>query len=247
MGELIRLDRFLAGCGTGSRKHATGVIREGRVRVNGEVIADPGHKISEDAEVTLDDKALIYERYSYYMLNKPKGCVSAVKDNLSDTVVSLLTGVNTNGLFPVGRLDKDTEGLLIITNDGDLCHAIISPKRHVNKVYRVICDKPLPKDAAKVFEKGVDIGDETPCLPAILKDTGKSEGKPSYEVTVTEGRFHQVKRMFYSLGSTVTDLKRISVGGVDLDPELKVGEFRALTHEELECLKGNVSGNAGEQ
>ena len=237
MGEMIRLDRFLAGCGTGSRKHAVTLIKAGRVSVDDTIISDPGHKVIEDACVKLDGKKLIYERYSYYMLNKPAGCVSAVKDRLSDTVLSFLTGVNTNGLFPVGRLDKDTEGLLIITNDGELCHDIISPRRHVEKVYYVICDKPLPGNAASKFKKGIDIGDDVPCLPAKLKKSGEAEGRPAYELTITEGRFHQVKRMFMSFDSSVVYLKRISVGGVKLDETLDPGMFRPLTHDEIVTLK----------
>ncbi|MCR5357316.1 MAG: rRNA pseudouridine synthase [Lachnospiraceae bacterium] len=238
---MIRLDRFLAGCGTGSRKHAVSLIKAGRVSVNGTVIHDPGHKINEDAAVCLDDEALIYERYSYYMLNKPAGCVSAVKDRLSDTVLSYLTGVNHDGLFPVGRLDKDTEGLLIITNDGELCHRIISPKKHVDKVYYVICDKALPKGAAAQFKKGLDIGDDVPCLPAKLKSAGAKDGKSSYELTITEGRFHQVKRMIMAMGRSVVYLKRINIGGVKLDDSLSPGQFRALTHDEIVTLK-NAAG-----
>jgi 16S rRNA pseudouridine516 synthase len=171
------------------------------------------------------------------MLNKPAGCVSAVKDRISDTVMSYLKGVNCRDLFPVGRLDKDTEGLLLITNDGDLCHALTSPKRHVNKTYYVLVDKRLPRGARARFEEGLDIGDEQPCLPAFVKSKGSVDDDFAYEITITEGRFHQVKRMFLVFGCKVVALKRISEGGLKLDRKLKAGEFRPLTEEEVKILK----------
>ena len=173
------------------------------------------------------------------MLNKPQGCVSAVKDGLSDTVISYLKGVRTEGLFPVGRLDKDTEGLLLITNDGQLCHELISPKKHVEKTYYTVVDKELPEIAFEAFEKGLYIGEEKPCLPAKLKKAQVIEPYEGYgyELTITEGRFHQVKRMFYAYESRVIYLKRISEGGVKLDEELAPGDFRRLTDDELKQLK----------
>lgn len=237
MSEMLRLDRFLSECGTGSRKQAVSIIKNGRVSVDGSIVNEPGTKISEDAVVLLDGNKLNYSKFSYYMLNKPKGCVSAVKDRLSDTVLECLKGINSRGLFPVGRLDKDTEGFLLITNDGELCHALISPSRHVKKTYYVICDKKLPRNARSLFRKGIDIGDETLCLPAELKTLKAVDEGAAYELTLTEGRFHQVKRMFYSLGSRVLYLKRISINGLKLDPKLSEGEFRALTAEEIDLLK----------
>ena len=237
MSEVLRLDRFISECGEGSRKQAVSIIKAGRVKVNGVTVTEPGLKISTDVPVTLDDRMLKYSRYSYYMLNKPQGCVSAVKDHISDTVMSYLKGVNAKGLFPVGRLDKDTEGLLLITNDGDLCHALTSPKRHVNKTYYVLTDRRLPRGARAKIEAGLDIGDETPCLPASLKSKGSVEDEYAYELTITEGRFHQVKRMFLVFGCKVTYLKRVSEGGVKLDKKLKPGDFRPLTEDELKTLK----------
>lgn len=237
MSEMLRLDRFLSECGTGSRKQAVSIIKSGRVCVNGETVDAPGQKISEDSEVTLDGNRLKYEKYVYYMLNKPAGFVSAVKDKLSDTVLACLKDVHTRGLFPVGRLDKDTEGLMLITNDGDLCHLLISPAKNVEKTYYVISDRELDKDAADLFAKGIDIGDESPCLPAVLKKLKPAKEGPAYELTITEGRFHQVKRMFYTAGAKVVYLKRISIGGISLDPSLGQGEYRALNPEELCVLK----------
>ncbi len=241
MSEMLRLDRYLAECGVGSRKQAVSVIKSGRVSVNGCVVNEPGLKISEDEKVAVDGTLLKYDKYSYYMLNKPKGCVSAVKDNLSDTVLQFLKGVNTRGLFPVGRLDKDTEGFLLITNDGELCHGLISPGRHVEKTYYVVCDKSLPRNARTLFKNGIDIGDDSICLPARIKSQGRVKEGMSYELTITEGRFHQVKRMFYALGCKVLYLKRVSIGGVMLDPGLESGAYRALTPEELDILKNGTS------
>ncbi len=241
MSDMLRLDRFMAECGVGSRKQAVSIIKAGRVSVDGNIVKEPGLKISDGSTVLLDGTALKHEKFSYYMLNKPMGCVSAVKDNLSDTVLEYLKGVHARGLFPVGRLDKDTEGFLLITNDGELCHALISPGRHVEKTYYVISDKRLPRNARFLFKKGIDIGDESLCLPAHLKAIGPVKEGMSYELTLTEGRFHQVKRMFYALGCKVLYLKRVSIGGVMLDPGLDTGAFRALTTEELDFLKNGTS------
>lgn len=237
MSEVLRLDRFISECGEGSRKQAVSMIKSGRVKVGGITVTEPGLKISVDSEVTLDGRKLKYSKYSYYMLNKPQGCVSAVKDHVSDTVISYLKGINAKGLFPVGRLDKDTEGLLIITNDGDLCHALTSPRRHVKKTYFVLTDKRLPRGAKAKIEAGLEIGDETPCLPAEIKSKGAVEDEFAYELTITEGRFHQVKRMFLAFDCKVTYLKRISEGGVKLDKKLKPGDFRPLNENELKMLK----------
>lgn len=238
MSELIRLDRYVSECGVLSRKQAVPAIKAGRVTVDGNVVTVPGEKIKEDARVTLDGNELSYSRYSYYMLNKPAGCVSAVKDKLSDTVTGYLKDVKTTGLFPVGRLDKDTEGLLLITNDGQLCHNLISPVKHVEKTYYVVADRKLPDNAWNEFEKGVDIGDDERCLPAVLKEAELIEGfvGHAYELTITEGRFHQIKRMFYAYDAKVIYLKRLSVGGVMLDEALKPGEYRRLNEEELRML-----------
>ena len=238
MGEMIRLDRYISECGECSRKQAVSIIKDGRVTVDGNTVTSPGLKVDCEAVVAaLDGRELKYEKYVYYMLNKPSGCVTAVKDNLSDTVLELLKDVNKKGLFPVGRLDKDTEGLLLITNDGDLCHDLISPKKHVEKVYQVVADKSLPADAVYLFEWGMDIGDDTRCLPASLEVKGKTDRGYEYELTITEGRFHQVKRMFYALDSKVIYLKRLSIGGVMLDPKLPPGGFRRLTDDEIKLLR----------
>ncbi|MCR5420977.1 MAG: rRNA pseudouridine synthase [Lachnospiraceae bacterium] len=239
MSEKLRLDRFISDCCDLSRKQAVPVIREGRVSVDGKVIKEPGLKIDDHASVMLDDKKLEYSRFCYYMFNKPAGCVSAVKDKLSETVLSYLKGVHIEGLFPIGRLDKDTEGLLFITNDGKLCHNLISPRKQVEKVYYVVSDKELDEKAFKAFEDGIDIGEEKKCLPAVIKAVDNMDDNTgyAYELTITEGRFHQVKRMFIAVGAKVMYLKRVAIGGVSLDRDLEKGAYRRLTKEEIELLK----------
>ncbi len=238
MSEMIRLDRYVSECGVSSRKQAVNIIKAGRVTVDGNNVSEPGLKIPVDSDVSIDGQHITYRKYSYYMLNKPAGCVSAVKDGISDTVISYLKGVNTKGLYPIGRLDKDTEGLLLITNDGDLCHKLISPSKHVEKTYYVIADKQLPEEAAAEFMAGLDIGDEAKCRPASLVECDHTDNGYAYELTITEGRFHQVKRMFMVYDSRVVYLKRIKEGGVILDPSLQPGEFRTINDEELKLLKG---------
>jgi 16S rRNA pseudouridine516 synthase len=167
------------------------------------------------------------------MLYKPAGCVSATKDRLSDTVLDILKEENTDGLFPVGRLDKDTEGLLLITNDGKLAHELLSPAKHVDKKYFVTLDKAIDDESISKIEDGIDIDDDKPCLPCEIE---KIEENKVF-ITIREGRFHQVKRMFAAVGFTVTYLKRISMGNVTLDESLNPGEYRRLTDEEVQNLK----------
>ena len=237
LADLIRLDHYIAECGIASRKQATALIRAGAVCVNGEIVKSPGLKIEVTDSVTCNGTKLTYERFVYYCLNKPAGVVTATKDNLSKTVMELLKGVNTKGLFPVGRLDKDTEGMLLITNDGDLCHELMAPRKHVRKTYYVISDGMLTDEDLDSLRNGIDIGDDRPCLPCTISYLGPVDSNYSYELTITEGRFHQVKRMFIACGKTVVFLKRTAIGGLELDEALKVGEFKKLTCEDLDLLK----------
>lgn len=245
MEKEIRLDKLLADSGAGTRSQVKLLIKNGKVMVNGNVVKDAGLKIGEQDIVLLEQKPVRKEGFSYYMLNKPQGCVSATKDNLSETVLELLKGVPVKGLFPVGRLDKDTEGLLLITNDGQLSHELLSPRKHVAKTYYAVLDGVLSDEDIAAIEEGIDIGDESPCLPAhvvlsrhhIAPDT-IADTAPAYEITITEGRFHQVKRMFYQRRKNVLYLKRLSMGSLILDEALKTGEFRPLTEKELKLLKG---------
>lgn len=237
----MRLDQFLVQANICSRSEAKKIIKKGRVCVNGQINRDNSDHIDESADlITVDGKLIEYSRYHYYMLNKPAGCVSATRDGLSTTVIELLKGENVKNCFPVGRLDKDTEGLLIITDDGKLAHELLSPKHHVNKVYEVIADKKLSDSDTEQIEGGMDIGDDKLTLPASITYVEDiSEGVSSlykYELTICEGRFHQVKRMFEKCGSKVVYLKRIAMGPLELDVDLEPGKYRILTEEEIELL-----------
>ena len=228
---MTRLDKFLTDAGIGSRSQVKNLIKKGFVTVDDVTIRDEGKKADYDScEVRVNGEAVDFERYRYYMLNKPAGVVSATKDNLSDTVISLLKGVNSKGLFPVGRLDKDTEGLLLITNDGELAHNLLSPKKHVDKCYKVQLDKPLAEEDRLAIEDCIDIGDDKPCLPAKIIYAENSE---EVYITISEGRFHQVKRMFAARGYEVLYLKRTSMGKLVLDNNLAPGEFKTIKYEDI--------------
>lgn len=227
-----RLDKYLASIPVGTRSQVKDMIKKGRVRVNDTVALKPEQKIISDRDlVTVDGKAVCYEEYVYYMLHKPAGVISATTDPKKETVLSLLPDKRKD-LFPVGRLDIDTEGLLLITNDGELCHRLLSPRHHVDKCYYAQTDLPIPSDAPERFEQGLDLGDFT-SMPAKLVIQSETEAY----VTVQEGKFHQVKRMFEAVGVTVTYLKRLSMGSLVLDEALAPGESRPLTKQELEELR----------
>jgi len=229
----MRIDKFLADNSIGTRKEIKALIKAGRVLANGEQVTDPGMHIDPSAdEISFDGHTIEYEKFHYYMLNKPAGTVSSTKEGASTTVVELLAEEGVKNLSPVGRLDKDTEGLLILTDDGELLHDLISPKKHVGKEYLVITEKPVTADEMKKLEAGVDIGDDKPTLPA--KAEMKEDG---LHLTITEGRFHQVKRMLEAVDNKVTYLKRLKMGELALDPELREGEYRKLTTAELALIK----------
>lgn len=238
MAKETRLDKLLCDNGFGTRSQIKQQLKQGIVLVNGEVEKDPARKIGEDDHVMYGQKLLARRGLEYYMLHKPAGCVSATKDQLSDTVMKFLEDENVRDLFPVGRLDKDTEGLLLITNDGELSHKLLSPKKHVEKTYVAILNKTISEEDRIRLEQGIDIGDEKPTKEAIVSRY-KEAGENAYKITITEGRFHQVKRMFEAVGSKVIYLKRISFGGLMLDAGLKKGEYRKLKKEEIEQLKAN--------
>ena len=231
----IRLDKYLSDMGVGSRRDVKSILKAGRVKVNGVTATSPETKIdTESDEVELDSKRIGYEEYRYYMLNKPAGVISATKDKLSDTVIEILKAENTKDLFPVGRLDKDSEGLLIISNDGKFAHNVLSPSKHVDKTYYVRLDKKPNDDEVSKIENGIDIGDDKPCLPSKVKVISDDEAY----ITISEGRFHQVKRMFSAVGINVTYLKRISMGGLKLDESLAPGEYKKLSKEEINEVFG---------
>ncbi len=239
----MRIDKFLSNQGIGSRTEVKQYIKKGLVLINGEVCKKPETQIDENADkIICNGKEIHYEKFRYYMLNKPAGYVSATNDNLHPTVIDLLKdSVNTTGLFPVGRLDIDTEGLLIITNDGKLSHELLSPGKHVGKTYYAKINGYVTKSNILDFKNGIDIGDDKPTLPArlIIKDVDKSAGTSEIFLTITEGRFHQVKRSFAALGMEVVYLKRISMGALKLDESLPSGSFRELSPEEITLLRGS--------
>ncbi len=229
-----RLDKRLSGAGYG-RKEARELIRVGRVTVDGTVAAAPEAKYPDDAVIAVDGQALA-GGFVYLMLHKPPGVVSATRDAREKTVLDLLPeSLRRRGLFPVGRLDKDTTGLLLLTDDGALAHELLSPRKHVDKTYCVEVDGPWDPADAAAFAAGLTLRDGMACLPAKLEITGPSAAL----VTIREGKYHQVKRMCAAVGKPVTALKRLSMGGVTLDPQLAPGQWRELTKSELASLDGS--------
>lgn len=236
---MIRLDKYLADMGCGTRQEVKKFIRSGQVSVDGIVVKKPETKVEQTVqEVFLNGEKVGYESFEYYMLNKPAGVISATEEQSCQTVVDLIKDKKRKDLFPVGRLDKDTEGLLLITNDGALAHRLLSPKKHVDKCYFArICGKVTEEDV-RSFEKGVNIGSqEQPeiTMPGKLEII-TSDDISKIRLTIQEGKFHQVKRMFQAVGKEVIYLKRLRMGTLILDENLGIGEYRPLTKEELEKL-----------
>ena len=234
---MMRLDKYLCETGFGTRSQVKDLLKKGQVMVNGEVVKKPELKINETTDQILcQGKKASYQKNIYLMLHKPAGVVSATEDNREKTVLDLVRPEDRkNGLFPVGRLDKDTEGLLLLTDDGELAHRLLSPKKHVDKTYYAKIDGQVTEEHVKQFREGLDIGDEKKTLPAVL--TILLSGPVSeIEVTIHEGRFHQIKRMFEAVGFKVTYLKRLSMGSLVLDETLPPEEYRPLTEAELEGL-----------
>ena len=235
----MRLDKYLAEMGVGTRQEVKKQIRQGKAAVNGTVVKAADTKIDETSdEVTISGRNISYVSYEYYMLNKPAGVVSATEDRRDTTVMDLIKEKKRKDLFPVGRLDKDTEGLLLITNDGDLAHRLLAPKKHVDKVYYAKIDGMVTEEDVKRFAEGIDIGaeEEEMTRPAKL-DIMKSAEESEIRLTIHEGKFHQVKRMFLAVGKEVTYLKRERMGTLCLDENLKPGEYRLLTEEEIENVR----------
>lgn len=229
----MRLDKYLATYTDMSRKEAKIAIKKGRVQVDDEVMKKEDFKVCGEHKVLVDGQVLEAEEFVYYMLNKPAGVVSATQDKTQTTVVELLKKQGRE-LFPVGRLDKDTEGLLIMTDDGMLAHRLLSPKFHVEKTYEIIYAGELADDAVEQMAEGIDIGEKRHTLPAKLELLGDGRAR----LTISEGKFHQVKRMIAKTGGTVTYLKRISMAGLELDATLQPGEYRKLTDGEIAILRG---------
>ena len=239
---MIRLDKFLSEMSGWTRSEVKKIVRTGSVTVDGNDIKKPETKIDEKLSIVrVDGRQIKYNKYEYYMLNKPKGFVSATTDREHKTVVDIISSSEKKDLFPVGRLDIDTEGLLLITNDGELAHRLLSPKNHVEKTYYVEVSGILDDADVDAVEKGLDIGEEKNTIPAkmeILKTDIQNNISSCY-LTIHEGKFHQVKRMMKKLGKTVTYLKRVSMGSLILDSKLKKGNYRKLTEQEIIELKNN--------
>lgn len=239
---MIRLDKFLSEMSGWTRSEVKKIVRTGSVTVDGNEVKKPETKIDEKLSiVSVDGRQIKYNKYEYYMLNKPKGFVSATTDREHKTVVDIISSSEKKDLFPVGRLDIDTEGLLLITNDGELAHRLLAPKNHVEKTYYVEVSGILDDVDVDAVEKGLDIGEEKNTIPAkmeILKTDIQNNISSCY-LTIHEGKFHQVKRMMKKLGKTVTYLKRVSMGSLIIDSKLKNGNYRKLTEQEIIELKNN--------
>ena len=237
--SLIRLDKYLADMKAGTRSEVKEYIRKGRVQVDEITVKKPEQKVDiMTQKVFLDGRMISYVTMEYYMLNKPSGVLTATMDKNAKTVLDLMD-VKRKDLFPVGRLDKDTEGLLLITNDGELAHNLLAPKKHVDKTYYARAAGRIREEAIKLFADGLHVDDEFTALPAKLELKGYND-KDNYTdviITIHEGKFHQVKRMFAVLGAKVTKLARVSFAGINLDPALKPGEYRKLTENEINQLK----------
>lgn len=233
---MIRLDKYLADMGIGTRTEVKKFIRSGRIQVDGRIEKKPELKVdTATQQITFDNTPVVYQEYEYYMLHKPAGVVSATTDKKEKTVLDLLTVQKRKDLFPVGRLDKDTEGLLLITNDGALAHRLLAPGKHVDKVYFARVEGTVTEADVFAFSQGLDIGDPELTLPAELK-IQSSDTVSEILLTIQEGRFHQVKRMFEAVGKKVIYLKRLSMGTLCLDEDLPKGAFRALTEQEIKEL-----------
>lgn len=239
---LIRIDKFLADMGIGTRTEIKNYIKKGLVSINDKIIKSSGDKADTGKDkVYYMGREIPYIIYEYYLLNKPAGVISASEDSNQRTVIDLIEDRSRKDLFPVGRLDKDTEGLLLITNDGMLAHELLSPKKHVDKTYFVRTDGLLKEEYCELFLAGLKVDEEFTAKPAKLNIVSASENGSEAMLTIQEGKFHQVKRMMEAVGNTVTYLKRISMGQLILPEELKTGEYRKLTETEINKLKGEIN------
>lgn len=233
-----RIDKILANMGYGSRKEVKKLIKNNLVEVNGKKIKDPSINIDpEKDKIMVGDEIVNYRKFIYIMMNKPEGVVSATFDNYDETVIDLLEEeYQVFNPFPVGRLDKDTVGLLLITNDGELNHKLISPKWKVDKVYYAEINKEVNDEDVEAFKNGIVLSDGYKCMPGKLEIIKSDENGAEVYVTIQEGKFHQVKRMFEALDKKVVYLKRVKFGNISLDENLEEGEYRELTEEELENI-----------
>lgn len=236
----MRLDKFLSHTGFGSRKEVKELLKKKVVSVNGEAVTKGDLNVNpKEDEVRVFGEEVAYEQYTYLMMNKPPGVLSATEDNYQPTVIDLLElSVSSGNLFPVGRLDKDTEGLLLLTDDGELAHFLLSPRRHVAKKYFAVVSGIMDERDISHFREGIRLEDGYQCLPAELEIEAVNPVRQESHVhiTIQEGKFHQVKRMVQACGKEVSFLKRLTMGPLSLDPTLEAGEYRPLAEEEVEAL-----------
>lgn len=234
----MRLDKCLADCGLGTRSEVKSLLKAKRITVNGKVATNGKVQVNpETDDIMFDGEKIQYEEFVYIIMNKPKGVVSATEDNLHKTVLDLIDPLYfKKGVFPVGRLDIDTHGLLLLTNDGELAHRLLSPKKHVTKIYQARVEGVMTAEDVTAFEKGIVLSDGTECMPARLDMLSTTQDESVVQIHLKEGKFHQVKRMVKACGKTVVDLQRLTMGPLKLDESLALGESRPLTEEELESL-----------
>ncbi|WP_423188822.1 pseudouridine synthase [Alkalibacterium sp. f15] len=242
----MRLDKLLAHSGLGTRKEVKKLLKKKIVEVNEKIVVDPKTHVDPETDtITVLGEPIDYQEYVYFMLNKPQGVISATEDQMHDTVIDLLEPQDSlQEPHPVGRLDIDTEGLLLLTNDGKLTHRLLSPKHHVDKLYYAQVDGIVTEEDVEAFKAGVTLEDEYGIyvtMPAKLTilETDEEAGTSKVEITIQEGKFHQVKRMMETVGKKVTYLKRVSMGDLQLDPLLELGAYRPLTEEEVEMLENS--------
>ncbi len=233
----MRLDKYLSDMGMGTRKEVKSFIRKGRVKLNDNIVKQSNIKVDlKKDKVSFNNEIIQYQEFFYYMLNKPSGVVSATKDSIHKTVIDLIDERESKNLFPVGRLDIDTEGLLLLTNDGQLAHKLLSPKNKVDKTYYAKIDGFVSQEDKLAFQQGLDIGAGYITMPARLLIL-VSDSVSEIELTICEGKYHQVKRMFKAMDKEVIYLKRISMASLKLDSKLELGQYRRLTEDEIAELR----------
>lgn len=233
-----RLDKVLGHMGVGTRKEIRKLVKAGRIKINGFIAKDPGkHVFPEQDTIEVDGIQIEYREFIYLMMNKPQGVLSATEDHITEVVTDLLEEEHQRFKpFPVGRLDKDTEGLLLLTNDGKLAHQLLSPKKHVPKTYYAVVEGKVDESDQQAFKEGILLEDGYQTMPGELSIL-TSDDPSEIELTIYEGKYHQIKRMFLARGKKVKYLKRIAMGPLRLDPDLEPGEYRELTPEEITILK----------
>lgn len=231
---VMRLDKLISNAGLATRSQCKKAVREGRVTVNGVAASDASQRCDSSDDIRLDGVRAVWQEFCYLMMNKPKGYLSVTEDERRETVLDLLSpSYKRLMLFPAGRLDMNSEGLLLLTNDGEFCHKVISPKSNITKEYLIRVARPFPENAEKMFEDGVVLEDGSVCRPAVLT---ASQDRLTAVVRISEGKYHQVKRMALAAGTRVHELKRLRIGGLKLDEKLAPGGYRELSSEEVVAI-----------